>query len=242
MYKIYKYTNVHNKKVYIGQTSRTLKERAQSNGSNYRECPKFYNAIKKYGWNSFIPEILEDGLTVEEANQAEIKYIKQYRSLDDKYGYNICVGGNNSPLSENAKRIISQKAKERLKNPENNPMYGRKHSDNALEKMSSVKRGKLNPMYGKKLTAEHKEKIRKNCKGWVYEWTPERRHKAAVRSRINAEKWTKQVLCIEDNIMFDSITTASKYYHVSKSTLSGHINGHQKSCANRHFKIIDNEV
>lgn len=46
MYCIYKYTNVHNGKVYIGQTSHSLEERAQSNGRNYRGCRKFYAPFK----------------------------------------------------------------------------------------------------------------------------------------------------------------------------------------------------
>lgn len=31
---------------------------------------------------------------------------------------------------------------------------------------------------------------------------------------------------------------ASSYYHVGTSTLSGHLNGHQKSCKGKHFKFV----
>ena len=53
MFTIYKYTNKITNKIYIGQTSTSLKERAQSNGTNYKGCPLFYNAIKKI-WVEFL--------------------------------------------------------------------------------------------------------------------------------------------------------------------------------------------
>lgn len=95
MYTIYKYTNSVNGKVYIGQTSKSMEERAQSNGRNYRECRRFYAAIKKYSWSSFVPEILEIVETVEEANKREIYYIDLYNSTDERYGYNLAFGGDN---------------------------------------------------------------------------------------------------------------------------------------------------
>jgi len=48
-YKVYKYTSPSNK-VYIGQTCNSLKVRA-ANGEGYKECPKFFEAIKKYGFD-----------------------------------------------------------------------------------------------------------------------------------------------------------------------------------------------
>ena len=47
-YKIYMHKNKINGKVYIGQTKQSLKNR-WSNGYGYRECPKFWRAIQKYG-------------------------------------------------------------------------------------------------------------------------------------------------------------------------------------------------
>lgn len=46
-YVVYTYTSPSNKK-YIGQTCNPLKVRA-ANGEGYKTCPKFYQAIKKYG-------------------------------------------------------------------------------------------------------------------------------------------------------------------------------------------------
>lgn len=97
-YKVYKYTNLINGKIYIGQTIGTLEYRAGHNGYKYRKCTYFYNAIKKYGWENFAVEILQDNLTREQANELEIKYIKQFNSQDEKIGYNISDGGNTNSV------------------------------------------------------------------------------------------------------------------------------------------------
>lgn len=108
MYTIYKYTNKVNGKVYIGQTSRTLEARAQAYGHNYCECRRFYNAIQKYGWDAFVPEVIEVVQTIEEANEREAYYIAAFNSTDVQCGYNLLPGGANRLMSEETKRIISQ--------------------------------------------------------------------------------------------------------------------------------------
>lgn len=235
MYCVYRYTNTKNGKVYIGQTSKTLAERAQANGRNYKECRKFYAAIQKYGWDSFEPDILADDLTLDEANRLETFYINFFDSTNDLNGYNIAFGGDNKEFSEESKLIISKKAKERYINPENNPMYGKKHSELSIHKMRDAKLGDKNPMFGTKWNDTQKNTVRH---GWTYEWTDERRKNASDKFKKTAMAWTKKVRCIEDDICFDSAQDAAKHYGVSKSTLSGHLNGYQKSCAGKHFEVI----
>ena len=45
-YKIYKYTNKINNKVYIGQTRQSIKNRAQGKGWGYKKCPHFFFSDK----------------------------------------------------------------------------------------------------------------------------------------------------------------------------------------------------
>ena len=49
---IYCYTSPSNKK-YIGQTIKSLKERAKNNGNGYLNCTIFFRAIQKYGFEKF---------------------------------------------------------------------------------------------------------------------------------------------------------------------------------------------
>lgn len=88
---VYKHTNLINQKVYIGITSRSPKARWGLEGRGYKGQPKFYNAIKKYGWEGFSHEILYTGLSEQDALLLESQLIKEYDSI--KNGYNISPYG-----------------------------------------------------------------------------------------------------------------------------------------------------
>ena len=105
-YSIYCYTNSVNGKKYIGQ-SKDVSTRC--NPSNYKGCVKFYRAIQKYGWEHFTREILEENLTLEEANEKEAYYISYYNSIED--GYNLKTGGLNCEYSQASKDKMSQSCK-----------------------------------------------------------------------------------------------------------------------------------
>jgi hypothetical protein len=90
---IYKHTSPSGK-IYVGQTKQTLAKRFV-NGKGYAHCPKFNAAIKKYGWEAFQTEIIEEGiLTQQEANERETYWIAFYNSYYE--GYNCTKGGSNS--------------------------------------------------------------------------------------------------------------------------------------------------
>ena len=153
MFTIYKYTNIINNKIYIGQTSRSLRERAQKDGVGYKGCHRFYNAITKYGWDNFAVEIVAQVENKKEADEAEMYYINCLKSDGPQRGYNISAGGKGAGcISLETRKIISNKAKQRYKIVENNPMFGKKHSDITKEKMRAAKMGGLNPMYGTRWT------------------------------------------------------------------------------------------
>ncbi len=80
-------------KHYIGITGMTVQKRWGKNGHGYKNSSYFYRAIQKYGWDNIEHEILEDGLTLEEASNKEKYYIKKYKTDFNKYGYNIRTGG-----------------------------------------------------------------------------------------------------------------------------------------------------
>lgn len=106
-YCIYKHT-LPNQKVYIGQTCDTKR---RWRACNYVGNCFFYNAIQKYGWENITHEILEDNLTLEEANEKEKYYIALYQSTNSQYGYNLRAGGEGGGVIENK----TEKFKERYK-------------------------------------------------------------------------------------------------------------------------------
>lgn len=183
-YKVYKHTlpkeisGKDNDMVYIGITCQEDPfDRWGVNGVRYKYNTHFSRAIVKYSWENFLHEILFDKLTKEDAEALEIKLIKEYKSTNSKYGYNKANGGSsNGKHTEETKKIISEKAKKRLENPINNPMYGKRHSEETRKKISNknigknisietrqklsvANVGKNNSMYGKTHTQEAKEKI-----------------------------------------------------------------------------------
>lgn len=100
--------NTINNKVYIGQTKQGLETRKKrhlqdSKTSNFI----FHKAIKKYGYNKFEWIILEDNISIDRLNEAEKKYISQYKSQDRNYGYNMTEGGEEN-LKGNAKLTLEK--------------------------------------------------------------------------------------------------------------------------------------
>ena len=236
MYKVYMYTNVHNGKIYIGQTKNSLSDRAQRNVSNYRESTRFYNAILKYGWDSFVSRILCDGLTGDEANSFEEYYICFYNSTDPAIGYNIANGGCNHSLSDETRSLISKKAKERYRDKTKNPMYGKKHSSEAIAKMSANKAGEKNPMFGSKWTATQRSKC--GCKGRKLNLTPERIEVLREHGRALGGMRKKSVRCIEDDKVFSSLQEAADHYGVKVCSLCDHLKGRTHLCKSHHFEYV----
>ena len=78
---IYKVTNKVNGKIYIGQTVRTLEQRkwqhldAAKNGCKTH----FYNAIRKYGEDNFVFEIIDEASSLEELNVYCVSIVRQHK-------------------------------------------------------------------------------------------------------------------------------------------------------------------
>ena len=71
-YYIYKHTFPNNK-VYIGITSKKPEYRWGKEGKEYwYSNRKMFYAIKKYGWNNIIHDILFNNLTKEEAHKKKL--------------------------------------------------------------------------------------------------------------------------------------------------------------------------
>lgn len=95
MYRVYGRYNIIERKWYIGCTSQTLEERAGADGCRYCKSKKFYEAIQKYGWSTFISVVFAEYEDKETAYEAEKYFISIMDSIEN--GYNECEGGLGSP-------------------------------------------------------------------------------------------------------------------------------------------------
>ncbi len=122
--EIYKIVNIENNKIYIGKTKKYYKDlkfgfenrfknhiASAFSKSKRNDCPKLYNAIRKYGKDKFKVELLCE-CSMDEIDNKEIKYISEYDSINDEKGYNISLGGGGRSvvnISEETRQKISLK-------------------------------------------------------------------------------------------------------------------------------------
>lgn len=200
-----------NSKVYIGITSQKPKRR-WNNGQGYKNNQYMTNAIMKYGWDNVIHKILYTNLKKEEAEETEIKLIKEYKANNKRYGYNIEYGGcHNGKTSE----IIRKRISEANKGKHNSPK-------------TEFKKGHITI-----ITEEIKQKISEKNKG---------KH-ASVRTEFKKGHKplnVRKVLCIESDVVYDTIKKASEDTNVMECHISQVCNGKRKSAGKLHWKFIEN--
>lgn len=106
-YTVYCHENKSNGKLYFGIT-KTSARRRWSRGNGYKTQHIFGRAIEKYGWDGFEHIILFTGLSEEEAKQMEIDLIREFKTQDKRYGYNITAGGDNVPITKGADSAVAR--------------------------------------------------------------------------------------------------------------------------------------
>ena len=162
---VYMHENRINGKKYIGITKQ-IPERRWQNGYGYRESPRFFNAIQRYGWDSFKHEILYSGLSSDEAAARETYLIAKYQTLDPAHGYNLDPGGGGvNPKTPETRQKISEARKgwkptqatvERLRVSHR----GKKASDETRKKMSAAHKGvKKSAEHAQKIGAAHSKRV-----------------------------------------------------------------------------------
>lgn len=125
---------------YIGQTIKTINKRIREhkcNSKNVNDARHFYNAIRKYGFNNFKWEILEECYSEEKLNLGEEQWINYFDYKNRDKGFNLQDAG-----------------------------FRKRHHPDTIEKIKQSKLGDKNPMFGKhgwsrgkELTKDHKKKI-----------------------------------------------------------------------------------
>jgi group I intron endonuclease len=170
---VYKILNKITGEFYIGKTKHDINLRFKRHC--YLACSgtvtHLYNAIRKYGQDNFSISLLEetDGKLL---NEKEIYWIAKLNPT-----YNMTKGGDGGDMSNSESYWDYMKIRSELICGENNPFYGKKHTEETKLKISKSNKGrKLSDdakkkislkMTGRKMPKESVEKTReKNSKIW----------------------------------------------------------------------------
>jgi group I intron endonuclease len=151
-YIVYMHISPSGKK-YIGITSQTPEKRWHKDGSGYKEQIYFWRAIQKYGWDNFQHKILLKDETFEYACKIEKCLIRHYKTYDDRYGYNLTLGGEGRLLTDEQKEQLSQQ-----RQGVNACGYGNFPSKETKKKMSEVAKNKIFNQTTKEKMANSKKK------------------------------------------------------------------------------------
>jgi group I intron endonuclease len=253
---IYKITNQLSKKCYIGETKKSNPYLRWNEHKRKIEqgigCPALQDAVKKYGIENFIFEVLIICFD-EDRYKLEIEYIKKYNSMAPN-GYNLTKGGEGGGFhgkkhsQETIERIrmtskqkyiehpeLKQQMSERQKIVMNNEDVRNKIKEGMLasEKWKSLKQNmKLGNR--KKLSEETKNKIRESVKYYFNEQTSDDKNIKILKHReIMANlSGVKIAQYDSENILlqtFISIKEAGRQTNISYKSISSVINGRTKT-------------
>lgn len=218
IYCVYVHINQKNQKAYVGITSIPVKERWQY-GNGYRKQPKFYNAIKKYGWNNFDHIILEDNILGEkEALKKETFYIKQYDSINN--GYNVLEEGQkSSPYCFQGIRIYCI---------ETGTYYD--SIAEAARKLGFPEAGDIEKVIRKE---------RNGCYG-LHFIKAEDVNKQNIRETLKKQTGrNRKIFCIETQTIFESQQDAAIFCGKKPQSVMLNCQGKHSNCGGYHFKYLD---
>lgn len=230
-YCLYKHTGPTGL-VYIGITKQRLEDRWK-NGKGYIDCPKFFHAIQKYGWDAFTHEVIAEGLTKAKAEALEIEYIARYKSNQKGFGYNIAAGGSAASPTEATKRQVSEKMATRWADADYRQkvvesMTGRTRSETAKANISLAQKKRFEDprqrelvglrQIGKARTEEAKKKTSETLKRYYTDPKNIEAYKKAHEG-VNRKRLARPVLCIETGELFEAVIDASKKMGIERRNI-----------------------
>lgn len=208
---IYKWTNLVNGKIYIGQSTKTLAHRTRMhvNSANAGSLLPIHCAIRKYSPAAFRVETIATAASLEILNNLELDLIASHDCQAPK-GYNLKNGGDNHSWHPDSIEKARKSAKARTAKD------GGAQIKAALAKGRETLVGKAPWNKGKKASDQAKANQSLSHMGQTA-WnkgvqTPD---EVREKQKLAAQKRAKPVLCIETGISFASVEEASRQTGIS---------------------------
>ena len=196
MYTVYEHISPDGKR-YIGKTGQEP-ERRWRKGEGYIQNKRFYEDIRRFGWDSFQHNIISKHADKESAADEERRLISLYGANDPGHGYNISGGDGAGAMAESTKALLSKSHKGKLAGKKN-PMYGRTHTEAARKLISEKLKDYYTKHDGPRRGAGASEETRRKL-------SESRRGSAKAQKAIEAlnRSKAKTVICIETGIVYSS--------------------------------------
>ena len=230
---IYKFKNLINGKVYIGQTKSFGMIMTIYKGWNFNN-PHFLFAVNKYGIDNFEVDIIEKDIPLELLNEREQYWIDQYESYNPKKGYNILkIAGSNRgqkawnkgiPTDEETKQKIRAGLK-RYYSTHEVWNKGVPATEEAKEKNRISNSGEKNGMFGKQHSKETKEKISNTLTG----------RKMPYEQR---KKLFRPVRCVDTGVIYESESSAAELFGCSQTLIYYAAIGKYKTAKGHKFEYV----
>lgn len=152
---VYKATCVVTGKVYIGITQKSLKQRKAIHETKATQGKQehFRRALRKYGFDNFKWEVIDNAEKWEELCELEKVYIEKFDSFNN--GYNSTLGGDGA---FGVKWTEERRKEHSALMLTNHPFKGKKFSEETRKRIGNAKKGQT-------LSEEAKKKISKAHKG-----------------------------------------------------------------------------
>jgi group I intron endonuclease len=211
---IYRVINKINGKIYIGQTTKTLKYRAKRHleSAKRNDGNRFQKALNKHGIENFEFEEIDSGNSSKELNYLEKYWVKFYNTLSFEMGYNSVM-----PCEVD---YIKVRTKNKGRIPPNKGLKMSKERRLEFEKNGEKSRYKN----GHEVPIEWRKSWSKKFKG---------RHFS-----VKTEFLSVKIQCIETEKIYNSLNEAAREFQISHTNFSNYFSGRVKSVAGFQWKKL----
>jgi len=218
----------------------------------------FYDSTGKNGLNCRATKHNDKSGYFSEQTKLKMSESSKNKKLSEEHKKKIGDSSRGKKRPDISEKAIGRKMPEYcIRRGEDNPMFGKKHTEESRKKMSESQKiyfsknksywfGKKNPkvseymknikkedrpFYGKHLSDEHKEKLRVSNLGKKRSEETKKNASIAAKKRCETHRhpMSKYVLHLEMGVFFETAKEASETFGIKKTTLVSMLGGYNKN-------------